>query len=155
MNTVPAHFKGEFNRIRHILLADDDVDDCFFFGAALKELAVDAKLTSVHDGEKLMKYLHENNLPDILFLDLNMPRKNGLECLKEIQQNSRLKSLAVIAISTSSSPDAVKELFDNGVQHFIRKPNEFSDLKEAIVFALSLWKPGGGYPTVNNPLLSK
>ena len=154
MNTVPARFKGEYDRIRHILLADDDIDDCFFFGAALKELAVEAKLTCVHDGEKLMKYLHENVLPDIVFLDLNMPRKNGLECLKEIQQNSRLKTLVVIAISTSSSPEAVKELFDNGVLHFIRKPNEFSDLKEAIVSALSLWTPGGRYPPVNNPLLS-
>ena len=145
---------GEDQRIRHILLADDDADDCFFFGAALKELAVDATFTTVHDGEKLMKYLHENDLPDIVFLDLNMPRKNGLECLKEIQQNSRLKTLAVIAISTSSSPEAVKELFDNGVLNFIRKPNEFSGLKEAIITALSLVTPGGRNPHVNDPIAS-
>ena len=62
-----------------ILLADDDADDRFFFGKALKELPISTELTTVEDGEKLMSYLLKNSekLPDVLFLDLNMPRKNG------------------------------------------------------------------------------
>jgi len=60
-----------------ILLADDDIDDCFFFEKALEELQLSTHLTIVHDGQQLMNYLSENskNLPDVLFLDLNMPRK--------------------------------------------------------------------------------
>ena len=63
----------------HILLADDDIDDISFFDKALKELPVSVNLTTVNDGHQLMNYLSENleHLPDVLFLDLNMPRKNG------------------------------------------------------------------------------
>ena len=72
-----------------ILLADDDLDDCLFFKDALEDMPAYTKFTAVHDGEQLMQLLtHEKNgLPDILFLDLNMPRKNGFECLTEIRQN--------------------------------------------------------------------
>ena len=86
-----------------ILLADDDKDDRFFFSMALESLTVPTQLAIVLDGEKLMVYLDENShqLPDVLFLDLNMPRKNGFECLNEIKQNNKLNELLVIIYSTS------------------------------------------------------
>jgi CheY-like chemotaxis protein len=67
----------------NILLADDDTDDCFFFEKALREISITTQLTSVSDGERLMDHLSKNlgKLPDVLFLDLNMPRKSGFECL--------------------------------------------------------------------------
>ena len=70
-----------------ILLADDDTDDCIFFKEALDELLLPTKLMTVHDGEQLMHLLanESTELPDVLFLDLNMPRKNGFECLEEIK----------------------------------------------------------------------
>ena len=66
-------------------------------------------LTIVHDGEQLMNYLsmNSNNLPDILFLDLSMPRKNGLECLSEIKQDKKLKDLSLVMLSTSNSKDTI------------------------------------------------
>ena len=73
----------------NLLLADDDEDDCDFFKEALDELLLPTSLVTVNDGVQLMDFLSESgaeNLPDILFLDLNMPRKNGLECLTEIKQ---------------------------------------------------------------------
>ena len=123
-----------------ILLADDDTDDCLFFKDALAGMPVLTKLTAVHDGEQLMQLLtHEKNgLPDILFLDLNMPRKNGFECLTEIKQNKKLKNLPVVIFSTSFEQEVVNLLYDNGAHFFIRKPSEFALFKKIILYTLTL-----------------
>ena len=124
----------------NILLADDDVDDCQFFKEALETMPVLAELTAVHDGEQLMYLLtHETKkLPDILFLDLNMPRKNGFECLTEIKQNKKLKDLPVVIFSTSFEQEVVNLLYDNGAHFFIRKPSEFASFKKIILYTLTL-----------------
>jgi CheY-like chemotaxis protein len=117
-----------------ILLADDDMDDCIFLKEAVEELPVTAQLTAVNDGEQLMQLLTDdtNELPDVLFLDLNMPRKNGFECLSEIKSNQKLKQLPVIIFSTSFEQEVVNLLYKNGAQYFIRKPSEFSQFKNII-----------------------
>lgn len=120
-------------KVLRILLADDDADDRLLFQEALEELAFPAKLTTVQNGEQLMLLLNKNDADhDILFLDLNMQRKNGFDCLSEIRHNKKLDGLAVIPISTSFHQDMVTLLYKNGAQHFIRKPNEFSQLKHLI-----------------------
>ncbi len=118
----------------NILLADDDMDDCIFFKEAVEELKLPAQLYALHDGEQLMQHLNKetNKLPDVLFLDLNMPRKNGFECLAEIKNNQKLKQLPVIIFSTSFEQEVVNLLFKNGAQNFIRKPSEFSQFKKII-----------------------
>ncbi|MFL5752327.1 MAG: response regulator [Bacteroidia bacterium] len=129
-----------------ILLADDDKDDRFLFREALSELPVSTQLTTVHDGEELMTFLVENatRLPDILFLDLNMPRKNGFECLTEIKQNDELKELPVIMFSTSYprdmhyEQDIIKLLYKIGAHDYIRKPDDFNQLKQVIFHALTV-----------------
>jgi CheY-like chemotaxis protein len=128
-----------------ILLADDDRDDRFLFQEALNELPVKSTLKTVHDGEQLMEYLEQNskNLPDVLFLDLNMPRKNGFECLSEIKLNDDLKDLPVIMFSTSFprdvnyEEDMIKMLYKIGAHDYIRKPANFDELKEVIQNSLS------------------
>ena len=122
-----------------ILLADDDADDCIFFKEAVEELFVSIQLLTMPDGEQLMQHLnHETNkLPDILFLDLNMPRKNGFECLSEIKLNPNLKQLPVIVFSTSFEQEVVNLLYKNGAQYFIRKPSEFSQFKKIIHQAIT------------------
>ena len=124
----------------NILLADDDQDDREFFDKALKELPISAQLTTVHDGEQLMTYLSENSetLPTVLFLDLNMPRKNGFECLAEIKQNEKLKSLPVVIFSTSFSQDKITMLFNKGARVYVRKPSNFEQLIEVIHNALPI-----------------
>lgn len=84
----------------HILLADDDTDDCLFFKDALEELALSVTLTTVRDGVELMRHLSTQVLPDVIFLDLNMPRKNGYECLTEIKLNAKLATIPVVVYST-------------------------------------------------------
>jgi CheY-like chemotaxis protein len=124
----------------NILLADDDSYDCLFVKKAIEELRLSTNLTIVNDGEQLMNYLSDNpkNLPDILFLDLSMPRKNGFECLSEIKQNKKLKDLPLVMLSTSDSKDTISKVFRIGAQVYIHKPGDFAQLKQVIYHALPI-----------------
>lgn len=124
----------------NILLADDDADDCLFFKQALDGFNPTPNLSIVNDGEQLMEYLTANsaNLPHVLFLDINMPRKNGIECLAEIRQNVKLKDLSVVMVSTSNSWDTINQLFKSGTHIYIHKPSDFAQLKQVIQHALPI-----------------
>ena len=124
----------------YILLADDDEDDRFFFQEALNELSIGTRLTAVHDGEQLMKLLTEtaSALPDVLFLDLNMPRKNGYECLREIKSSEQLKPLPVVILSTLFDRDIADRLYRDGASFCMRKPSGHDKLKGLIQKALTL-----------------
>jgi CheY-like chemotaxis protein len=132
-----------------ILLADDDKDDRLFFSMALDALTIPTELTAVVDGEKLMAYLYENThqLPDVIFLDLNMPRKNGFECLLEIKLNPKMNKLPVIIFSTSFEQDVVNTLYENGAKHFIRKPSEFLQFKKIIQQTFTIISQGNNQNT--------
>lgn len=124
----------------HILIADDDEDDLTFFSEAITELKMENKLTMLEDGKNLIDYLNnpETSLPDILFLDLNMPYKNGLECLKEIRANDRFKDMSIAIYSTSSSEKDIEDTFVEGANVYIKKPNDFSKLKKVIKDVLNM-----------------
>jgi CheY-like chemotaxis protein len=123
-----------------ILLADDDPADCLLFKEALDELPVSARLTVVHNGEQVIEAISKRGakLPDVLFLDLNMPRKNGFASLGEIKRNTRLQDLPVVIFSTTSELEAVKRVFRDAAHYYICKPVHFSDLKKVIYEALTL-----------------
>ncbi len=124
----------------NVLLAEDDMDDRFFFDKALQGIPIDTRLTTVPDGEQLMNYLLDNpeQLPDVLFLDINMPRKNGFESVSEIRANKKLKDLYVVMFSTFYSryigyeSEMIKKLHDIGVDNYIRKPHDLVQLKQNI-----------------------
>ena len=129
----------------NILLADDDIDDRIFFDKALKEIDITTRLTTVNDGEQLMEYLYTRleNLPDVIFLDLSMPRKSGFECLAELKENIKFDEIPIVVFSTSFSKDLNYELslmnilFKIGAADFIRKPRGFPQLKEVIIESLT------------------
>lgn len=123
-----------------ILLADDDKDDCLLFKEALEELCHHAQLKVVHDGEQLMQLLsnEKDEFFQVLFLDLNMPRKNGFVCLQEIKRSEKFKSLPVIIFSTAYEERIADQLYNNGAHHYICKPADFSQLKKVIEQALAL-----------------
>jgi CheY-like chemotaxis protein len=106
-----------------ILMADDDQDDRFFFAKALASVPIKTELTTVNDGEKLMKYLDQNagNLPDVLFLDLNMPRKNGSECLHEIKAEPAMKHFPVVIYSTSLIDEVADVMYKAGAFYYMQK----------------------------------
>ena len=124
----------------NILLADDDVDDRSFFEKALDEIPVATKLVTVYNGEQLMDHLgnNANLIPDVLFLDLSMPRKTGFECLVEIKENKKLKDIPVIMFTTSFTrnidfEDNLKNTLSRmGASDYIRKTGDFEELKKVI-----------------------
>jgi CheY-like chemotaxis protein len=118
-------------RSLHILLADDDKDDREIFMAAIQEISPDIEISVAVNGKDLMSKLHDEHgrLPDILFLDLNMPYKNGQECLNEIRNNDRLKRLPVIIYSTSSSSEYIDQTYKGGANYYLTKPDSLRDLK--------------------------
>lgn len=128
----------------NILLADDDQDDCLFFENALKEIPITTVFKKFNNGEELMDHLLKNtdNLPDVLFLDLSMPRKTGFECLSEIKENEKLVALPVIMLTTSFTrgidfEDKLKATLTNmGAADYIRKPADFKELKEILYQSL-------------------
>jgi len=140
-----------------LLLADDDEDDCYFFKEALQGLPITSMLTVVHDGEQLMELLHNkaSALPYILFLDLNMPRKGGHECLMEIRLSTRLRHLPVIILSTYISPETEEKLYKSGATHCIVKPTNIAQLKDVIQRELTLSGEDDSLPTANDDFLVK
>lgn len=118
----------------HIILADDDEDDRLFFTDAFEELKINTKVNTFNDGVELMNYLNQPNavLPNVLFLDLNMPRKNGIECLDEIKKDNRFDDIAIAIFSTSSSEEHVEETFIRGANIYIKKPSDFATLKKVL-----------------------
>jgi CheY-like chemotaxis protein len=118
----------------HILLADDDEADRMLFSEAFKELEIKINLQTVNDGTQLMKYLavKDQLLPDFLFLDLNMPRKSGIECLKEIRSKAGFKDISIAIYSTSASDRYVDEAFSIGATVYILKPNTFKRTQTSI-----------------------
>lgn len=146
LSTVYDHVENNATRIRntvillialigkkslHILMADDDEEDRDIFATAIRELSPEIKMSIAVNGKELMEMLKDEDspLPDILFLDLNMPFKNGQECLKEIRNNSRLKKLPVIIYSTSSNSEYIDQTYRGGANYYLPKPDSFHELK--------------------------
>ena len=118
----------------HILLADDDEDDRLFFRDAFDEIKINTRVETVNDGVELMDYLTRPGitLPHILFLDLNMPRKNGMDCLRELKRIDYLKDIAVVIYSTSASDEDIEETFVQGANVYLKKPNDFKTLRKTL-----------------------
>ena len=118
----------------YYLLVDDDFDDALVFADVLKE--VDEKVLFEHasNGMEALELLsgRETNLPDMIFLDLNMPRMNGKECLREIKANSRYKHIPVIIYTTSSLSADIEETFIMGATCFVTKPTSVKELKKIL-----------------------
>ncbi len=121
-------------RAINIILAEDDESDRINFRDALEGLKVKINVHTVNDGIELMEYLlkEETPLPYLLFLDLNMPRKGGIECLKEIRGSEKLQSIIVAIYSTSISEKDIEDTFVNGANVYIKKPNDFRTLKQSL-----------------------
>ena len=115
-----------------ILLTDDDEDDRDFFAEALEDLDLDYPIEFCKNGVELLDRLYDANLPipDIIFLDLNMPILSGFETLQQIRENDKFKDIPVIAIySTSATVDGIKSTFGLGANAYVVKPLAFNDLK--------------------------
>ncbi|QLE00134.1 response regulator [Galbibacter sp. BG1] len=128
------------NKKMLVAVADDDAEDLLFFKKAIASVKMATELFLFNNGQELMDYLNTpgNPMPDIVFLDLNMPVKNGMESLREIRYNSRFKNLSVAIYSTSTSESDIKKTFILGANVYINKPNSLVLLKEVIEKVLNM-----------------
>lgn len=124
----------------NVFLADDDEDDRLFFEEALREVCTKSLLLMADNGERLMQLLRDrrNPQPDVLFLDLNMPKKNGYECLTEIRSDEKLRHIPIVIFTTSQQEDSINAVYQQGAHFYIRKPNDFSQLKSVVRKALTI-----------------
>jgi CheY-like chemotaxis protein len=115
-------------------IADDDPDDRELFIEALRTIDPGCECITAMDGEEALSKLTDGlpQLPDFIFLDLNMPRVNGRECLAAIKKNARINQIPVIIYSTSAEKKDIQETIQSGAAFFLQKPNRFDDLSRAL-----------------------
>lgn len=130
-----------------ILIADDDEDDRFLAEEALQESRLANELQFVEDGEELMEYLQRRGRyegsdaprPGLILLDLNMPRKDGREALREIKSDPELRSIPVVVLTTSKAEEDILRTYDLGVNSFITKPVTFDGLVDIMRLLGRYW----------------
>jgi CheY-like chemotaxis protein len=117
----------------NILYADDDADDREIFCEAIKEINPAIKVVLGKDGEETFKILSgQEELPNLIFLDINMPKMDGIECLIKLKSDDRLKGIPVIIYSTTSNKSDEKKIALLGASDFILKGNSFESVRESL-----------------------
>ncbi len=124
---------------KNIFLIDDDVDDQLFFTDALKEIDANIKCMIANNGRDALELLKNlENLPQLLFLDLNMPFMNGFECLSHLKNEIRLRKIPVVIFTTSNDAKDAELTHQLGAEVFLSKPNEFNQLRTKLEWILNL-----------------
>lgn len=123
--------------INNIILAEDDIDDQNIFHLALQEVNAQISIQFVSNGKELLQLLSSAK-PDMLFLDLEMPYKNGLECLVEIRSNKNFEQLPVVVFSSTTKPSNVQTAYEMGANLFFIKPAVYSEYLSSIRALLNL-----------------
>jgi CheY-like chemotaxis protein len=131
-----------------ILMADDDQDDCLLVSQAFEESRLRNELRFVGNGEELMDYLYERGKykapgqaprPGLILLDLNMPRKDGREALREIKADPALREIPVVVLTTSKDEEDVLKSYNLGANSYVTKPVTFEGLVEVIKSLGKYW----------------
>ncbi|WP_299762314.1 response regulator [uncultured Pontibacter sp.] len=131
-----------------ILVADDDAEDRMLVKDALEESRLKNNIHFVENGEELMDYLHhrgkyanqsEHPTPGLILLDLNMPKKDGREALKEIKADERLRLIPVVVLTTSKAEEDILRTYNLGVSSFITKPVTFASLVDVMKTLSKYW----------------
>ncbi len=124
---------------RRFFIVDDDSDDQDLFIEAVNEVDSTIECVSASNCEEALDLLRNRkiSMPDVIFLDLNMPRLNGKQCLVELKREAHLRDIPVIIYSTSSEKRDIEETSRLGAAHFLTKPNKFEELCKALSFVVS------------------
>jgi len=131
-----------------IVVADDDPDDRLLIKDAFEETSSDGSIRFVEDGEKLISYLfrekersflYDQPVPDLIILDINMPRFDGWEALKLIKEHFRFKKIPTMVLSTTNNQDDIDRAYELGANAFVTKPATFDELKEILETATKFW----------------
>jgi CheY-like chemotaxis protein len=121
-----------------LLIVDDDIDDLQFFIDAIVEIDPSVQCLTACNGIEAVRLLESaGTLPDYIFLDLNMPKMDGKQCLRHLKNSPLFQSIPIIIYSTSRRPEDMAEVGEMGAAAFIVKPNKFHQLKHEISAVLS------------------
>ena len=129
----------------YILIAEDDSDDRFLLQSAFEENGFTDHLHFVENGIELIDYLNDvagnivANLPRFVMLDLNMPKKDGREVLKELRSNPQFSAIPLIVFSTTNNEMEMKRCYDLGASRYITKPNSYESLKKTVAEVRNTW----------------
>ena len=135
----------ESKKILMVLMAEDDDDYYFLAREAFEKVCCEHQLYRVEDGEELMAYLRSKGkykgsiMPDVILLDLNMPRKNGRQALQEIKADPKLSQLPVVILTTSKSERDIYESYQQGAHSYIWKPIGFQQLVDVFKIFCQYW----------------
>jgi len=137
----------------HVLLAEDDEDDVIFFKLAIGSIPILIKLRTAVDGEMLFVLLREE-LPDVIFLDINMPCKDGVACIVEIRKNSDYNNIPVIMYTSLKNSRYIDKCFESGANFYVTKSNTVAELAEKLkrIFSIN-WKEHLYYPAKSDFVL--
>lgn len=117
--------------IRKILLIDDDKDDCEIFLEILNEVAGAVELACLNDSADVLANIVYNR-PDLIFMDLNMPKKSGIDCLKEVRTAGAEMNVPIVIISSSQNPKDIAQAYDQGATLYFVKPSRYGALRQGI-----------------------
>lgn len=126
------HLKPNSENNIRIILVDDDSDESYLFNEALEHSGLSITLINAHNGNQLYEYLESNSEPDLIFMDINMPYKDGLESLKEIRSNVAYKHLRIVMYSTTRVPANVNACYEAGADLFVIKPEDFDGMVKVV-----------------------
>lgn len=130
------------NNRMHILVAEDDPDDKLLLKEAFQEAGGANDLVFVDNGQELIDHLLDSPrsaLPGLILLDLNMPKKNGMEALKEIKADPHLRKIPVIVLTTSNMPEDINNTYGYGVNAFINKPTSYNGMVAIARIICDFW----------------
>lgn len=139
---------SESHKRRTILMADDDGEDCVLVGDALRETGRTCDLRFVRNGEELFDYLRRQGeyeggsdapRPDLILLDLKMPRKDGREALRELKADPIWRQIPVVVLTTSAADDDVNACYEMGVNAYVTKPVSFRKLVKVLDAITKYW----------------
>lgn len=137
----------------HILFSDDDTDDALLFTQAADLMKSTILLSFAEDGEQLMQFLSKESLPDMIFLDLNMPVKNGIECLQEIRSDKKLDNLPIIVYTTSDNPRDIETCYKLKANLYVVKPTSFESIIKTLKKIMNIDFTNHLFPSRENFIL--
>jgi CheY-like chemotaxis protein len=140
--------------VLNVLFVDDDADEFYLFNEAIEQSEQQVKMTRAKDGNDLLKILSTGNHPDIIFMDLNMPYKDGLETLIELKSSRSFQTIPVIIFSTTSNSTQINTCFEQGANMYVVKPESFDQITSMVnkVFAID-WKTNASPTSLSNFVL--
>lgn len=147
----------DMGRQPEILLVDDNQGDVFFTKEALREAMCGSSVNAVGDGVEAMDYLRRKGKyanaarPDLVFLDLNMPRKNGFEVLAEMKEDTDLRVIPVIILSTSEADEDICKAYNLHANCYVAKPTDMGQTNEIVKAIDSFWMRVVKLPTQWEP----